>query len=206
MNASRTTHRALRLGCALAVLAGATMSWGQTPSRSVRGVPQPAAPAGIAPGVAGSGMPSPSGLPSPLPSPGGLTSQFPAGLPSPLPNPADSAAPAMPNPASPGTPGGSPYTGTAPQTPGTGTRPGGYGGGYGGVYGGAAPAAGVAGSGPYTALQIAESFLAADANRDGQLTRAEAQNLTIMPGSFEDMDENKDGVLSRSEYENAFAR
>jgi hypothetical protein len=36
-------------------------------------------------------------------------------------------------------------------------------------------------------------------------TRAEAQQLTIMPRGFEEMDENKDGVVSRAEYENVFA-
>ena len=35
---------------------------------------------------------------------------------------------------------------------------------------------------------------------------AEAQQLTIMPRSFEDMDENKDGVLTRAEYDGVFAR
>jgi len=55
--------------------------------------------------------------------------------------------------------------------------------------------------GPYTALQIAQSFLGADANRDGELTRAEAQRLRIMPYSFEEMDRNHDGILSRFEYE-----
>lgn len=58
-------------------------------------------------------------------------------------------------------------------------------------------------SGPsgHSNVQIAASFRQADANLDGQLTRAEAQRLTIMPASFEEMDRNKDGVLSRSEYE-----
>jgi hypothetical protein len=36
------------------------------------------------------------------------------------------------------------------------------------------------------------------------LSRAEAQQLTIMPRSFEEMDVNKDGVVSRAEYENSF--
>jgi hypothetical protein len=57
------------------------------------------------------------------------------------------------------------------------------------------------GPGPYTALQLAQSFRQADANLDGELTRAEAQRLSIMPFSFEEMDRNKDGILSRSEYE-----
>jgi len=57
------------------------------------------------------------------------------------------------------------------------------------------------GAGRYTALQLAQSFRQADTNLDGELTRAEAQRLAIMPASFEDIDRNKDGVLSRSEYE-----
>ena len=57
------------------------------------------------------------------------------------------------------------------------------------------------GAGPYTALQLAQSFQGADSNRDGELTRAEAQRLTIMPTSFDEMDRNRDGVISRSEYD-----
>lgn len=58
----------------------------------------------------------------------------------------------------------------------------------------------------WTAAQIRESFDLADADGNGQLTRAEAQNLAIMPRSFEEADLNKDGVLVRSEYEALFAR
>jgi hypothetical protein len=57
----------------------------------------------------------------------------------------------------------------------------------------------------WTAAQIGQSFEFADSDGNGVLTRAEAQQLTIMPRSFEDMDENKDGVVSRAEYENVFA-
>ena len=60
--------------------------------------------------------------------------------------------------------------------------------------------------GQWTALQIRQSFELADSDANGELTRAEAQQLTIMPRSFEDMDENKDGVVSRAEYESVFAR
>ena len=132
-----------------------------------------------------------------MPNPAGLTSQFPAGLPSPLPSPAGLPPPAVPNLASPGTPAGSPPVDTAvvPQTSVLGA------GGYGGAAG--ARAAPTVSSGPYTALQIAQSFLGADANRDGELTRAEAQRLTIVPYSFEEMDRNHDGILTRSEYEDA---
>jgi hypothetical protein len=58
----------------------------------------------------------------------------------------------------------------------------------------------------WTPQQVRQAFDAADANSDGVLTRAEAQQLTILPRSFEDIDENKDGVVTRAEYENAFNR
>lgn len=56
----------------------------------------------------------------------------------------------------------------------------------------------------WTALQIRQAFELADANSDGQLSRAEAQHLPIMPRSFEDTDTNKDGVLVLGEYESSF--
>jgi hypothetical protein len=56
----------------------------------------------------------------------------------------------------------------------------------------------------WTPQQIRESFDRADANADGQLTRAEAQRLAIVPHGFEDMDRNKDGVVTRAEYEASF--
>ena len=57
----------------------------------------------------------------------------------------------------------------------------------------------------WTIAQIRQSFEFADSDANGELTRAEAQHLTIMPRTFEDMDENKDGVVSRAEYEAVFA-
>lgn len=54
----------------------------------------------------------------------------------------------------------------------------------------------------WTAQQIAAAFLAADTNRDGNLTRAEAQTITAVRLNFEELDLNKDGALSRSEFEN----
>lgn len=164
----------------------------QTANRSVVQVPQRPPPASITPATPGPGAPSPSGLPSPSP--------FPAGMP-PLTGPGLPASNVPVTPAADGTvlmPSGTAATAT---------------GGYGGI---AAPtgvlgAAGggpygpslAPGPGPYTALQVAQSFLLADANRDGTLTRAEALRLTIMTMSFEDMDRNKDGVISRSEYEDS---
>jgi hypothetical protein len=56
----------------------------------------------------------------------------------------------------------------------------------------------------WTPAQIRQSFDRADANADGQLTRAEAQRLAILPHSFEDMDRNKDGTVTRAEYEASF--
>jgi hypothetical protein len=57
----------------------------------------------------------------------------------------------------------------------------------------------------WTALHIRQSFELADSDSNGQLTRAEAQQLTILPRSFEEMDENKDGFVARAEYESVFA-
>lgn len=67
---------------------------------------------------------------------------------------------------------------------------------YSGVVYGGAP-------GAWSTVDIARSFLLADTNRDGELTRAEAQRLSIAPYSFDEMDWNHDGILSRFEYEDA---
>lgn len=58
----------------------------------------------------------------------------------------------------------------------------------------------------WTVQQIGQAFELADADSNGELTRAEIQRVAIMPRNFEDMDRNKDGVVARSEYEGAFAR
>ena len=193
----------LRLGWALAFVVGPVLCQAQGSNRSVRSVPQPQAPV-MAPGAIGPGAPNPVGLPSPIPNPAGLTSQFPAGLPSSSPNPAGPpVAPAVPVPSpalpgTPGKPGGNPTAGgyTPPSTSAMGSA--GYNVPAGPQYSGSGPA-----PGPYTAVQIAQSFLGADANRDGELTPAEARRLTIVPSSFEEMDRNHDGILTRSEYEDA---
>lgn len=184
MNALRTLATALRAGCALALLVGTAVSEAQTPSRSVHAVPQPAAPPVQS-------LPKPSGLESPIPSPGGLTSQFPSGLPPPHLPTADVTPPVAPTPPPPFTGGGgSGYPGAVPQTSVMGA------GGYGSTrY--------ICGSGPYTPLQIAQSFLSADANRDGELTRSEAHRLAIRPCSFEEADRDFDGILTRFEYEDS---
>jgi hypothetical protein len=58
----------------------------------------------------------------------------------------------------------------------------------------------------WTAAQIREAFDMADSDSNGELSRAEAQRLAILPRTFEEMDQNKDGVLVRDEYEGAFPR
>lgn len=70
----------------------------------------------------------------------------------------------------------------------------------------AAPAARPLPPARWTLAQVRESFVLADGDSNGELTRAEAQRLAAMPQSFEEMDENKDGVLARDEYEAAFPR
>ena len=70
----------------------------------------------------------------------------------------------------------------------------------------AAPASPPPPAARWTASQIREAFAMADADSNGELSRAEAQRLAILPRSFEEMDQNKDGVLVRSEYEGAFPR
>ena len=58
----------------------------------------------------------------------------------------------------------------------------------------------------WTVQQIRQAFELADSDSDGQLTRAEAQRLAIVPRSFEEMDQNKDGILQRAEYEGSLIR
>ena len=60
-----------------------------------------------------------------------------------------------------------------------------------------------AGAGGFAATDVARSFFFADANHDGELTRAEARRLSIGTMSFEEMDRNFDGVVSRFEYEDS---
>ena len=58
----------------------------------------------------------------------------------------------------------------------------------------------------WTAEQIRQAFELADGDSNGELSRLEAQRLTILPRPFEDMDQNKDGVLTRIEFQAAFPR
>ena len=59
------------------------------------------------------------------------------------------------------------------------------------------------GAGGFSATDVARSFFFADANHDGELTRAEFRRLSIMTMPFEQMDRNFDGVISRFEYEDS---
>jgi hypothetical protein len=65
------------------------------------------------------------------------------------------------------------------------------------------PAQRIGGAGGFAAADVARSFFFADANHDGELTRAEARRLSISTMSFEEMDRNFDGVISRFEYDDS---
>jgi hypothetical protein len=177
---------------AAATLAALLATGADAQVRRITAVPQAtrqAAPAG----VATFGMPSPGGLASPAPA-----SLTPPGAPSLTP-------PGSPNLSSPGTAPGSPAidAGIAqPITAGGGAGvfivQSGAGGGTNVMGGAPAP------RGPLSAVDIARAFMDADINRDGELSRAEAQRLGTLPVPFDDLDRNHDGVLSRFEYDDAF--
>jgi hypothetical protein len=169
-----TSHLLCRLGLAAALASSAAVAQTLPQVRVVpQAMPQMQAPTGAGAAAA-----------SAAPQPSGLRSRFPAGLPTPV---------------APGARGSNRIVDgvlvdTMPATQSMGAA------GY-GVPAGAqgipsAPAS-------WNAVDVARSFLLADANRDGELTRAEATRLDIMPLSFEDMDRNHDGTLTRSEYEDA---
>jgi hypothetical protein len=145
--------------------------------RTIAPAPQPARQA-AAPGVAAPGLPSPSGLTSPLP-----PSLTPGTAPG---SPAVDAGIAQP--LSPAGGGGGVVVVQQPVA-----------GGMSAMGGPPAP------RGPASAVDIARAFLEADTNRDGQLSRTEAQRLSIPLGAnFDDLDRDHDGLLSRFEYEDAF--
>ena len=58
----------------------------------------------------------------------------------------------------------------------------------------------------YTASNIALAFDYIDANKDGQLSRAEAAGFRGVAKNFDAADTNKDGSLSRQEFESAMNR
>lgn len=132
-----------------------------------------------------------------LPNPSGLSSPTAAGL---APPTAPSLTPPdTPNLSSPGTPPGSPVVDAGiAQLP---TPSGGAG--YGALARTNVLGASAAARGPLTAVEVARAFLDADTNRDGELSRAEAERAGLS-ASFDDLDRNRDGVLSRSEFEDAF--
>jgi hypothetical protein len=61
----------------------------------------------------------------------------------------------------------------------------------------------VGGAGGFSATDQARSFFFADANHDGDLTRAEFARLSIATMTFEEMDRNYDARISRFEYEDS---
>jgi hypothetical protein len=61
----------------------------------------------------------------------------------------------------------------------------------------------VGGAGGFNAIDQARSFYFADANHDGEITRAEFGRLSIATMTFEEMDRNYDGVISRFEYDDS---
>jgi len=167
--------RALGLCAALAGTAGA-MAQNSVP-KLLPG-PKPATPTAV--GSVGATSPAPIG-----PSASGLRSRFPAGLPTPI-------------------PAGSETTNTVVEgvvvdaVPATQVM-----GAAGAGYARSAPQYVPGGSGIYSAVDVARSFLQADANRDGELSRAESTRLALMPVSFEEMDRDHNNILTRSEYEDA---
>lgn len=196
MKMSRPFRRLSWLGFALTLMAGAPQSQAQTAKRSVGSLVNPQAPA-MTSGAASTAAPNPTGPSSPITNTADLPSRFPTGLSLPSAKPPDRSPTAVNTPP-PKTPTGEPAepAGVEPKTPAVRAS----------RYGQVESAAMSPVSGPYTALQIAQSFLGADANRDGELTPAEAERLTIMPYSFEDMDRNRNRILTRSEYEDAVRR
>ncbi len=173
--------------------------------RQAQAVPAPVGAPAINPG-----LPTGAGLSSPSP--------FPAGLPSPVPFPAGTPSSVIAAPASaadtraviqPGAATAVPAAAGVVQQPGTNaqvntvpnTVPNTAVMGAGGT--GAATMGSPTASAPQTPVQVVQTFNSADMNRDGGLTRAEAQRIAL-PNSFEELDRNKDGVLSRGEYEDAF--
>lgn len=150
------------------------------------------------PAVRASGAPSPG-----LPNPAGLQSRFPAGL-------TAATLGAARNETGTGGGGGSGGSGTG----GGGGTIGGNGNAGGGgdftppatnVMGAGAPQPWGVGPGPYTVVDAARSFLMADANRDGELSRAEARRLSLGQFAFEELDADHDGVVTRWEYDDAMS-
>lgn len=176
---------------ALCAMAAASAAFAQ----KVQSVPAPAAPSAA------------SRSAQSAPNPAGLRSTFPAGVTSGSggavsPNPIAQSASVIPAngnsvTAGPGLNNNFPGTGTGTGTdignpPNTSVM------GAGGNVRG--PGQTVGGAGGFSATDTARSFFFADANKDGELTRAEAARLSIFTMTFEEMDRNFDGVITRFEY------
>jgi hypothetical protein len=167
--------RHLGIACALAALLAAPVAHAQ--ARRITSAPQPVRQA-PPPGVATFGSPNAAGLTPPM-----APSLAPGAAPG---SPATDAGIAQPlTPA-----GGGGGVVVVQQSGGGGTN---------------AMGAGAFPRGAYSSVDIARAFMDADTNHDGELSRAEAQRLSIPLGaSFDDLDRNNDGVLSRFEYDDAF--
>lgn len=159
-------------------------------AQKVQSVPSPAAPSAAARSAQSA------------PNPAGLRSTFPAGVTSGSggavsPNPIAQSATVIPangngGTAGPGLDNTPPSSGTDNGNPNTSVL------GAGGNVRGPGQMAG--GAGGFSATDTARSFFFADANKDGELTRAEAARLSISTMTFEEMDRNFDGVITRFEY------
>lgn len=189
MKISRPVRRFSWLGLALALLGGALQSQAQTGKLSVGSPPKVNAPASTSASTAGPGA---AATPTSTTSPSQLPARSPTGLSLPNARPPEGSPTAINAPppktltVEPADPAAQP------------NLPAGRGARYVQV-----DAATGSPPGPYTALQISQSFLAADTNRDGELTPEEAERLTLLPYAFEDMDRNRDRILSRSEYDDS---
>jgi len=59
---------------------------------------------------------------------------------------------------------------------------------------------------PALAQDAALVFTALDANKDGKVTKAEAQKNAAVAQMFDQADKNKDGSLSKDEFQAAFGK
>ena len=59
---------------------------------------------------------------------------------------------------------------------------------------------------PAMAQDAALVFTALDANKDGKVSKAEAQKNPAVAQMFDQADKNKDGSLSKDEFEAAFGK
>ncbi len=171
----------LVLACA-AVVCSAAQAQSSSVARIGAAAPRPAPPA-----IGATAAPSPA-----LPSPTGLQSRFPAGL-----TAATLGTPGADVPPAPVAGGGG---GVVPPPADSGTAV------ATNVMGAGAAQPLEVGPGGYSAVDVARAFLGADRNRDGELSRAEARQLTLGNFSFEELDRNHDGIVTRWEFDDAMGR